>query len=191
MNVVWTPPEHMKLDPPPLSVDQIYAMVAQGILSPGTRMELVRGRLVELSPKNITHERYKNRLGMALNRLIEPPCEAWVEKTLCLVEDTYVEPDITILHLQADAQSVRAEHVQLVIEIADKSLAYDRDLKAGLYAAHGLPEYWLIDVNARTVTLYRDPEGEAYRSIRIVPTTHSISPGFLPHLHVTVSEVIT
>jgi Uma2 family endonuclease len=55
--------------------------------------------------------------------------------------------------------------VLLVIEIADTSLRYDRDVKTSPYAKHGIAEMWLVDVRAKRLTRYRDPAGNAYARV--------------------------
>ncbi|RIL11494.1 MAG: hypothetical protein DCC75_02190, partial [Proteobacteria bacterium] len=60
------------------------------------------------------------------------------------------------------------EDVLLVIEIADTSLATDRDVKARLYGTAGIPEYWLVDLAARAITVYRQPGPNGYGSTRTV-----------------------
>jgi Uma2 family endonuclease len=63
-----------------------------------------------------------------------------------------------------------AADVLLVVEIADSSVRYDREIKAPLYARHGIPEYWLIDVPARSIEAYSEPDTEkgCYRDVRMV-----------------------
>lgn len=50
-----------------------------------------------------------------------------------------------------------------MVEVADSSLAYDRDTKILLYARHDIPEAWLVDVDGRRLIIYRQPEPERYR----------------------------
>ena len=70
----------------------------------------------------------------------------------------------------------------LVVEISDSSLRLDR-LKAGIYAAAKIPEYWIVNVVDQTVEVYRKPErdsksktGYAYGEKEVLKTTDSISP---------------
>jgi len=47
-------------------------------------------------------------------------------------------------------------------EVADTSLAFDRDTKIPLYAASGIAESWLVDLNDREITVFSQPEGGGY-----------------------------
>ena len=53
----------------------------------------------------------------------------------------------------------------LVIEVADTSLASDR-AKSVLYAASGIPECWIVDLEADQVIAMSDPEPDGYRTER-------------------------
>jgi Uma2 family endonuclease len=55
-----------------------------------------------------------------------------------------------------------AEDVLLIIEVSDTTLRFDRDVKAGLYARHGIPEYWIVDVNEHRIHVLREPRDGKY-----------------------------
>ena len=76
----------------------------------------------------------------------------------------------------------------LVVEIADSSLNYDRNTKVPLYAAHGVPEVWLIDLAHRRIEVYRDPAPAGYRQILRPDLDQSITPVLLPELRIQVAE---
>ena len=65
-------------------------------------------------------------------------------------------------------REAHAEDVLLLIEVADRSLAYNRSTKLRLYAEAGIPEYWVVDCNAEIVEVYRDPEAGGYRTVHRV-----------------------
>jgi Uma2 family endonuclease len=91
-----------------------------------------------------------------------------------LIEGEVIEPEPDIAVLRPRADFYRTAHpgptdVLLLVEIADSSLVYDRDVNMPLYACSGIPELWLIDLNAKLMTIYRDPSGEIYREVRTTP----------------------
>ncbi|MEO0458859.1 MAG: Uma2 family endonuclease, partial [Cyanobacteria bacterium P01_A01_bin.114] len=55
----------------------------------------------------------------------------------------------------------------LVGEVADTTLSSDLDEKKQLYAALGVPEYWVIDVSALRVFAFRLDEKQRYQPIEI------------------------
>ena len=44
-----------------------------------------------------------------------------------------------------------------MVEVADSSLVQDRLTKAAVYAAAGIPEYWLINLRDDIIEVFRDP----------------------------------
>src|SRR3990167_8827324 len=76
-----------------------------------------------------------------------------VQMPIVLADDTEPEPDVQILRRRAVPYKDReadADDVLLLIEVAESSLAYDRSTKLGLYAAAGIPEYWVVDCVAES-----------------------------------------
>jgi Uma2 family endonuclease len=64
----------------------------------------------------------------------------------------------------------------LIIEVADSSLAYDRAIKRALYARHGIPEFWIVNLQANTVEVCRTPSGETYANISIIERDGILEP---------------
>ena len=50
----------------------------------------------------------------------------------------------------------------LLVEVSWLTLVYDRGEKRELYAAQGVPVYWIIDVRARKVEVYTGPGADGY-----------------------------
>src|SRR5208337_2388545 len=66
--------------------------------------------------------------------------------------------------------------LDLVVEIADTSLAFDLTVKAALYARAGIGDYWVLDVPGRRLIVHRDPRGGQYESV----TAYSEQEGLAP-----------
>jgi Uma2 family endonuclease len=56
----------------------------------------------------------------------------------------------------------RPTDIYLVVEVADSTVDYDREVKADRYAAAGIPEYWLVDLPGEAVEVFRQPEDDGY-----------------------------
>ena len=79
------------------------------------------------------------------------------------------QPDLAILKLRDDFYSEAlptTDDILLIIEVADSTIAYDRDVKSTLYAANGIPEMWLFDVNKRVVEGYSQPSASGYKRMQ-------------------------
>ena len=139
------------------TVDEYYAMARAGILSERDRVELIDGEIVTMTPIGPVHAAAVARATHALMRSAGERAIVWVQNPIRLDAFSEPQPDLVLLRPREDFY--RAAHpgpadVLLVIEIADSSLRYDRDVKASLYARHGIVEYWLVDLAASTVTSY-------------------------------------
>lgn len=90
-------------------------------------------------------------------------------------------PDVGVLPNEAFEMSVpdveRVKHTVLVVEIAGPSLNHDQTIKSSLYVKHGVPEYWIVNVLARTIEVRREPRSEGYAEIRVYAEDESIPVG--------------
>jgi|SRR5262245_41685880 len=153
------------------NVEDIRRMIEAGVLREDERMELIEGEIVMMSAKSIAHDNIKNALLVAFARVVPDGLYVAVECTLQLAEDILVEPDIAIISREvykADPKSFarpRPEHMHLFVEIAVSGMSYDREVKARLYARHGIREYWVIDGNERRTFVHTAPSGDGWSSI--------------------------
>ncbi|MCU0882492.1 MAG: Uma2 family endonuclease, partial [Hyphomonadaceae bacterium] len=77
-----------------------------------------------------------------------------------------VDPDVLVMRrTKIDRRFLQASEVLLAVEVADSSLAFDLGSKAGLYAAAGVPELWVLDLNGQETWLHRTPADGAYTAI--------------------------
>jgi Uma2 family endonuclease len=79
--------------------------------------------------------------------------------------------------------------VLLIIEVADSSLAYDRNVKRSLYARHGIPEFWIVNLAAGEVEVCRTPEDGQYASVSHVGQEGVLEPLLLPGAAIPVSAL--
>ena len=106
--------------------------------------------------------------------------------------DTEPEPDLVVLRLREDRYGFALpgpEDILLVVEVAETSARYDREVKALIYAQAGIPEYWLADLNDRTITRCREPAEDGYRRRLVARGGDLISPEAFPDLHTTPDSI--
>jgi Uma2 family endonuclease len=170
------------------TADDISRMIEVGIIGEDENFELIEGDIVVMAAKPVGHDGIKNAVGMILARSAPEGVFVAIACTLQLAQDVLVEPDIAIVSravYAADRKTFarpRPEDVPLLIEVAASSLAYDRGVKARLYARHGIREFWVIDADARVTWVHTGPSGETWSSIvergpQDVLTTPAV-PGF-------------
>jgi Uma2 family endonuclease len=101
------------------------------------------------------------------------------------------QPDVAILRWREDYYErahPHAEDVLLLVEISDSTLRYDRDVKIPLYANHGIPEVWLLDIQNRQLEIYREPINGVYRQ-RDCRRTGQIAPILYPDATIDLAEL--
>ena len=164
------------------TVAEILRMQDAGIISEEERFELIEGEIVPMQAKSNAHELIKVTLNIAIARALPERLWMGVESTLYLSPNTFVEPDLTIYQKGPKLEDVKGKDILLAIEVAATSLAYDRGLKAQLYARYGVNELWVIDAKRRATFVHQGPEGRGWRSITErgpeEPLTFPALPGF-------------
>lgn len=82
---------------------------------------------------------------------------------------------------------VRGGDALLVVEVADTSLRYDLNTKAPIYAAYGVPEYWVINAGTLTTMVHRRPSGKVWGFVDEVAPGDTLTSSLAPALSVSVS----
>src|SRR5690348_4349224 len=109
------------------------------------RIELIGGALRRMSPIGPPHASTVDDLNRLLVLALVGRAIVRVQGSFAADELSEPEPDLCILPL-GDYRSAHPSEAHLIIEVSDSSLAYDRGEKAQLYAACGVPEYWVVNL---------------------------------------------
>jgi Uma2 family endonuclease len=152
------------------------------------RLELLRGVLVEMSPQGAPHANAPAVLGTRLVRALGDRAHVRQHSPLALGEWSEPEPDIAVV-APGDYSREHPTSALLVVEAADSSLRKDRRIKAELYAEHGIPEYWIVNLVERIVEVHTLPAGGRYTSIATRGPGEALSPAAFPDISVPVSEL--
>jgi Uma2 family endonuclease len=166
-----------ELKPHPLSVDDLLAMVDAGSFATGPKVELLDGTLYTMSPQHSRHFVAKNEICFRLRlrlRELGLPLDALVEPTVAIGKSNAPEPDIVLAQGPYGEGFAPVECVKLAIEVSSTTLKTDLGFKKTLYAGAGIPEYWVLDVEARCFHLFSDPVGEDYRQSQTFAVGHSV-----------------
>ncbi len=164
-------------------------MVAAGFLNEGERFELIGGEIVPMSSKGAYHENVKRALNKFWVRALPSDMEVLTETTLRSGPNDFREPDFVFWPSAVAVADLQPQHVGLIVEISDSSLAYDLGRKAAYYASLGLSDYWVVDAKSLVTRIHRDPTGEAYA--RIMANDHQalLTPLRLPALAVRLADL--
>jgi Uma2 family endonuclease len=153
-----------------MTLEEYEAMVASGAFKGRNRFHLINGYLVEKMTQNPPHTIADMRCGVELDRVIPPGWHVRPAKPVRIPvpgRDSEPEPDRCVVRgtiLDYEARHPGPADVALVVEIADSSVAQDRDYAANLYGPAGIPVCWIVDLKARRIEVYTDPGPQGYGS---------------------------
>jgi len=183
------PPRHWKL-----TAEQYQRMGETGILHEDDHVELLEGELYAMSPIGSWHNSRVDAIAAAFaGEALSRRAIVRVQGSFRLSPDAEPEPDILVLRFRSDFYETALpgpEDVLLLIEVAETSLAYDRDFKLPLYAAAGIPDAWLLNHDAMRLEIYREPHNGAYRSVTFVERSGSVTPLAFPDLTIQMSDIL-
>jgi len=179
------------------TVDEYARMGDAGIFAPDERVELIEGEIIKVSPQNPPHARLISRLTTRLVKLFGDTHEIRVQLPLTLGMASEPEPDFSLVRLEnAEGPYRHPDVADLVIEIADSSLRFDRRRKASLYAKFGLPDYWILNTRHQRVEVHRAPTerpesayGWDYSHLTVMARGQTVSPLRWPEVSFTVEEL--
>jgi Uma2 family endonuclease len=158
-----------------LTVGDYYNMAKTGILKIDDRVELIEGEIIDMTPIGSRHAATVDRLNHLILPTLASRAIVRVQQPVGLSDWSELVPDIAVVAFRSDfyesAHPTPAD-IRLLIEVADSSLAYDRDFKLPLYARHGIREVWLLDIEAKALRIFRSPVGNAYEQSFAAPDLH-------------------
>ncbi len=128
----------------------------------GEKLELLYGRLVTMTPQNEPHAFSITRLTRLLILSLGERAVVRVQMPLAASSVSEPEPDVAVVEPGDDLDG-HPRTARLVVEVAHSSLAFDRRVKAPIYAEAGVPQLWIVDLLNRVVEVHADPDAGAYR----------------------------
>lgn len=161
----------------PLTAEDVMAMVRTGVLREDDRVELLHGVLTAMSPQDPPHAIVVQRLTAWLAPvMVAATYDVRVQLPLAVPDVTSLpEPDIAVVERMSGCVDHPATAL-LVVEVADSSLRVDTAIKPALYAAAGVPEYWVVDVRRHRVQVSSAPVGQRYTATEVAAGSTTIAP---------------
>ncbi|MBA2377934.1 MAG: Uma2 family endonuclease [Actinomycetota bacterium] len=162
------------------TVEEFRMMGEAGIFGEESRVELIDGEVIEMSPPGWRHVWYVKQLNRMLTRFAEDRrsrhgdgYEVSVQDPLVMDEHGQPQPDLMLMKGVPPGRLPNTGDALIVIEVSDTSLAYDRKTKLPRYAAAGVPEVWIYDIEAETIEVHSTPTPDGYRkTLRYGRTDH-------------------
>jgi Uma2 family endonuclease len=174
------------------TVADYYRMADTGILGPEARVELVDGEIIDMPPIGSRHAATIDHLTKILREQVRDLALVRAQHPVSLSGRSEPVPDIALVRPRADfykSAHPSAADVLLIIEVAETTLRYDRQIKTPLYARHGIAEYWIADLEGRRLLRHRDPHEVTYALVDEPDLAEPIAPGAMPGLRLNLAPV--
>lgn len=170
-----------------ISVAEYYRMAELQFFPTGQREELLNGEIVEMSPINSKHAFVVDQLMRWLVLHLHERAWIRVQNPVALSEFSEPEPDLTVAKRKPELYRTshpRPEDILFLIEVSDSSLAKDRLVKLPLYAAAGIPETWIVNLEEECVEIYTRPSAEGYQQLQVFQKGETIGTEWVEELEV-------
>jgi len=179
-------------EPTRMTVERYLGLVESGVLGPDDRVELLEGVVVAMAPQNPPHAAGVARAYEAVRAAVGR--RAHLRSQLSLVLRRSVpEPDLAVVAGSVDDyETSHPTTALLVIEVSDSSLKQDRLSKAAIYAAAGIPEYWIVNLRDEIVEVMGDPDPAQarYRAVRSAARGERLELVALPGAALDAAELL-
>ncbi|MGH7332257.1 MAG: Uma2 family endonuclease [Candidatus Rokuibacteriota bacterium] len=161
-------------------------------------VELVGGQLVVAEPQGTYHATAVGAADDALRAVLP---SGWIVRSqmpVALDDESVPEPDLAVVSgTRTDYREAHPARPALAVEVADSSLAFDRQHKGSLYARAGIQDYWIVNLIDRVLEVYRDPAPDAaapfgwgYRSAQTLAPSDVVVPLALPSMRIAVGDLL-
>jgi Uma2 family endonuclease len=188
--------EHQRSEPAStkhlISVEDYHKMGEAGLFESGARIELIDGELFDMTPIGTQHASTVTRLTDILTDGLRGKAIISVQNPIVLGAQSEPQPDLAVLEKKKDyyaSAHPRPGDILLLIEVADTTASRDREIKVPLYARHGIPEVWLIDLEQKRLEVYHGPKAGEYRHVDIY-RKEQVSPKGLPDVKIDLNELL-
>lgn len=175
------------------TVDEYHRMGEAGIFGPEERVELIDGEIIQMSPIGPRHAGRVNRANAALLRALGDRAVLSPQNPVQLSDWTEPQPDIVAFKPRSDFYEHKRptpEDVLWLMEVSDTTLRFDLKVKLPYFAAAGIPEVWIQDVNAEVLHVFREPSGKEYATSMRLKRGDSISPLAFPDIRLSLDDLL-
>lgn len=175
------------------TVAQYHQMVEAGILTEDDRVELIEGEIIEMSPIGRRHAACVNRLIRLFTNHLGDRVIVAAQNPVQLSDRSEPQPDITLLQPRADfyeSGHPQPQDILLLVEVADTTVEFDREIKIPLYAKSGVREVWLVDLSQNAIAVYREPSLSGYGQVQQLQRGQKLTVQAIADVSLAVEEVL-
>lgn len=173
------------------TVEEYHRMIDAGILTPDDKVELLDGRIIQMSPQKPPHAGTTQRVDRYLQNILRDKAEIRVQLPITL-STSEPEPDIAVVRIDIAAYGDRhptSIAILLLIEVSYSTFDIDFNEKALIYARANITEYWILDILERQVYILHQPTESGYQDIIVRSPDAAITPLAFPEITIPFSEL--
>ncbi|MDN5870991.1 MAG: Uma2 family endonuclease [Nitrococcus sp.] len=175
-----------------LTTADYHKMGEAGVFRPTDRVELIEGEIIDMAPIGSVHASVVRLLTNLLVPALAGQAIVSAQDPVVLGDHSEPQPDLSVLRPRADFY--RSAHptpadILLLIEVAESSVKFDREIKLPLYARYNVPEVWLVDLQQKALTIHRAPLEGAYRETVQPQDLTRIALSALPQVVLDLSDL--
>jgi len=175
------------------TIKEYHKLGEMRFFHPEERVELLSGNIITISAKGTANTSATRRTANVLRDILENQVDVYYKSPIALDDNSEPEPDIAVVKI--DPFDYATHHptpseVYLIIEVADSSLTFDREIKAKAYARSGIADYWVLNVNERQLHVFREPAENGYQSELILGENGRISPLQFPTINIAIQAML-
>ncbi len=175
-----------------ITVDEYYRMAEVGLLAPDARVELIDGEIIDMPPIGSPHAAMDSMINSVLTHAVGQRAIVRGGLPIRLGDMSEPQPDFALVSPRKDFYAERhptAADTFLAIEVSDTTLSFDLGRKMALYARHGVPELWVIDLKRARLHVFRRPSGNEYLEVLALDAPSSMVIEKLPGVSLDLSSV--
>jgi Uma2 family endonuclease len=168
-------------------------MAEVGLLQGEPLVELIEGEIIHMAPMGIQHVNVADRLQQSLQSALAGRALINKQRVFRLSNITEAQPDLIVLKPGRDYHSAKfptGSDTLLVVEVSDTTFEYDHGIKVPLYAAHGVPEVWIVDLESRCVRFFRNLVEGKYTSTQVSEQPGTVTLAEFPESNIDLSELL-
>ena len=172
------------------SIQDYHRMVETGLLD-ARHVELLRGEIIEMSPEGAPHSSYCGETVEYLRRILGDRAKVREAHPITLPNSSEPEPDVAIVKVRSTLYRDRhpdPADIFWLVEISNSTLAIDLGIKKEIYAAAGIQEYWVMNLQESILIVFRDLTTAGYQS-EIRFTSGSISPLTFEDISIDIQQL--
>ena len=169
-------------------------MVEQGLIAPDDRWELIEGAWFDMGSEGFEHWNLRSALleEIILQLGRNSGYRASSEGSIYLSHDTEVRPDLIVCRSGVTTNELAGNDIFLIVEVMKTSQRRDRELKLPVYAAAGVPEVWLIDLDGGKVEVFRTPNAakQTFKDVSMASFDAQLSPQAFQNISICIEVLV-